>query len=139
MIVDFVRWGLLAIVLLAAVIGFLFITRGTVVRRVRGVPGLPPWRSVPHAFAGAAEDAEDLRRSCTGAVEPVRDLRVELHHVPRVEDRVVLTEQQPHSPGSRSDRRSIATLDCSVFRDVARRAPVERMPDRTRSPRTGAR
>jgi cardiolipin synthase len=36
-IVDFVRWGLLAIVLLAAVIGFLFMTRGTVVRRVRGV------------------------------------------------------------------------------------------------------
>jgi cardiolipin synthase A/B len=37
MILELVRWGLTAIILLVAVIGFLFLTRGTVMRRVRGV------------------------------------------------------------------------------------------------------
>jgi cardiolipin synthase A/B len=37
MIIIVVRWGLASVVLLAALIGFLFLTRGTVMRRVRGV------------------------------------------------------------------------------------------------------
>jgi cardiolipin synthase len=37
MIIQLVRWGITALILVAAVIGFLFVTRGTVMRRVRGV------------------------------------------------------------------------------------------------------
>jgi cardiolipin synthase A/B len=37
MIIQIVRWGITAVILVAAVIGFLFVTRGTVMRRVRGV------------------------------------------------------------------------------------------------------
>ena len=37
MIIIVVRWGLTSVILLAALIGFLFVTRGTVMRRVRGV------------------------------------------------------------------------------------------------------
>jgi cardiolipin synthase A/B len=37
MIIELVRWGVTALILVAAVIGFLFVTRGTVMRRVRGV------------------------------------------------------------------------------------------------------
>lgn len=37
MIIELVRWGVTAVILVAAVIGFLFLTRGTVMRRVRGV------------------------------------------------------------------------------------------------------
>jgi cardiolipin synthase len=37
MIIQLVRWGITALILVAAVIGFLFVTRGTVLRRVRGV------------------------------------------------------------------------------------------------------
>jgi cardiolipin synthase len=49
MIIDLVRWGLTAVVLLAALIGFLFVTRGTVTRRVRGVgaDGMPVAPSEP--------------------------------------------------------------------------------------------
>ena len=39
MVANVVRWGLTAVILLAAVIGILFITRGTAVQRVRGVGG----------------------------------------------------------------------------------------------------
>jgi cardiolipin synthase A/B len=37
MIIELVFWGVTAVFLVAAVIGFLFVTRGTVMRRVRGV------------------------------------------------------------------------------------------------------
>jgi cardiolipin synthase len=37
MIIQLARWGITALILVAAVIGFLFVTRGTVMRRVRGV------------------------------------------------------------------------------------------------------
>jgi cardiolipin synthase len=49
MLGDIVRWGLTAFVLLAAVIGVLFLTRGTAVRRVRGVgvDGVPVGASEP--------------------------------------------------------------------------------------------
>jgi cardiolipin synthase A/B len=49
MIFDLVRWGLTAVVLLAALIGVLFLTRGTVLRRVRGVgaDGMPVAPSEP--------------------------------------------------------------------------------------------
>jgi len=43
MIIIVVRWGFVTVVVLAALIGFLFVTRGTVMRRVRGVgaDGMP--------------------------------------------------------------------------------------------------
>jgi cardiolipin synthase len=49
MLGDIVRWALFAFVLIAAVIGLLFITRGTAVRRVRGVgaDGVPVGASEP--------------------------------------------------------------------------------------------
>ena len=49
MLSDIVRWGLTALVLIAAAIGVLFITRGTAVRRVRGVgvDGVPVGASEP--------------------------------------------------------------------------------------------
>jgi len=49
MLSDIARWGLIAVILIAAVIGILFITRGTAVRRVRGVgaDGVPVGVSEP--------------------------------------------------------------------------------------------
>jgi cardiolipin synthase len=49
MLSDILRWGLTAVVLIAAVIGVLFVTRGTAVRRVRGVgvDGVPVGASEP--------------------------------------------------------------------------------------------
>src|SRR6476469_1387281 len=37
MIIDMIRGGVAAAIIVAALIGFLFVTRGTVMRRVRGV------------------------------------------------------------------------------------------------------
>lgn len=37
MLAEAVRWGVIAVILLCAAIGFLFLTRGTAVRRVRAV------------------------------------------------------------------------------------------------------
>ncbi|HEX8829846.1 MAG TPA: hypothetical protein VF705_01715, partial [Longimicrobium sp.] len=56
MIGDIVRWSLIAVVLFAATIGFLFVTRGTAVRRVRGVgadaaPVAPHEREFPVTVA----------------------------------------------------------------------------------------
>ena len=53
---DIFRWGLTAVVLLAAVIGILFITRGTAVRRVRGVgaDGTPVCATEPEFAATVA-------------------------------------------------------------------------------------
>jgi cardiolipin synthase len=49
MIGDILRWVLIALVLIVAVVGLLFITRGTAVRRVRGVgaDGVPVGASEP--------------------------------------------------------------------------------------------
>lgn len=53
---NIVRWGLTAVVLLAAVIGILFVTRGTAVRRVRGVgaDGTPVGATEPDFAATVA-------------------------------------------------------------------------------------
>ena len=57
MLDDIARWGLTAVILIAAVIGILFITRGTAVRRVRGVgaDGVPVGVSEPGFLEGVAE------------------------------------------------------------------------------------
>lgn len=49
MLGDILRWALIALILIAAVIGILFLTRGTAVRRVRGVgaDGVPCGASEP--------------------------------------------------------------------------------------------
>lgn len=53
---EIVRWGLTAVVLLAAVIGILFLTRGTALRRVRGVgaDGTPVCATEPEFAATVA-------------------------------------------------------------------------------------
>jgi cardiolipin synthase len=56
MIIQLVRWGITALILVAAVIGFLFVTRGTVMRRVRGVgdDGTPVAPTEPEFLMTAA-------------------------------------------------------------------------------------
>jgi cardiolipin synthase len=53
MLGDILRWALTALILIAAMIGILFVTRGTAVRRVRGVgaDGIPVSAKAPD-FAG---------------------------------------------------------------------------------------
>ena len=67
MLGEIARSGLTALVLIAAVIGVLFVTRGTAVRRVRGVgvDGVPVGVSEPDFAATVALLAGGRECECT--------------------------------------------------------------------------
>jgi hypothetical protein len=73
MLGDIARWGLTAVVLIAAVIGVPFVTRGTAVRRVRGVgaDGVPVGVSEPDHVAPVMDHCYETDASLSGHPIPL--------------------------------------------------------------------